>query len=408
MLRRFTYCLVILILLSICGCTTARAQYFRLADNRKKVTTPFKMIRNMVIIKLKINNKGPYNFILDTGVGVMIITDPTLIDSLSIPHKKITKISGLGGNEAYEAYATCPLNIEIPGMHSVDVGAYVFNTDHFGLSNYAGIPIHGLLGYDFFSKLVVKINFTDSSLTSYRPEVWKKPRGFESLPMSIEDRKPYITTPVSFCDESVRQCKLVVDLGAGHPLSLENSHTNQWPTRQAITANLGMGLTGPVKGKISRVTRLSLGKYTLNNVLSSFPDNRVDNSLTQSRDGNLGVDILKRFTVIFDYNNGKLYLKPRTSLHEPFEHDMSGMEYYAGGDDYDHIVVGRVEPGSASDEIGLEKDDEIVSVNLKPVLYMGLEELDRLFRSGNGRGLLLTVYHEKRYTHIILTLKRRI
>jgi hypothetical protein len=58
-----------------CWHSTANAQYFDLKDNRKHVTVHFKMIRDMIVIQLNINNKGPFNFILDTGVGLMLITD---------------------------------------------------------------------------------------------------------------------------------------------------------------------------------------------------------------------------------------------------------------------------------------------------------------------------------------------
>ena len=169
-----------------------------------------------------------------------------------------------------------------------------------------------------------------------------------------------------------------------------------------------MGLTGPINGEISRVSQLMLGRYELSNVLSSFPESCHYAGPTATRDGNLGMDVLKRFTVIFDYEHNMLYLKPRSNLKEPFEHDMSGMEYYAGGDGLKHVVISRVEPGSASDDIGLEKNDEIMSVNFKSVAHIGLEELDRIFRSGDGRGLLLEIFHDKQYSRVIFRLKRRI
>jgi hypothetical protein len=131
-----------------------------------------------------------------------------------------------------------------------------------------------------------------------------------------------------------------------------------------------MGLTGPIKGEIGRVRQLSLGKYSLTNVLSSFPDSRGDNSFSAERDGNLGMDALKRFMLIFDYSKGMLYLKSRGNLKEPFERDMSGLEYYAGGDELKRVVISRVEPGSAGDDVGLITDDEITSVNFKPVVNM--------------------------------------
>jgi hypothetical protein len=403
--KRIYYPLVLLLMFLFSTIHTY-AQYFELV-NSNKVKVPFKMVRNMVIIKLTINDRGPYNFILDSGVGIMIITEPKLIDSLSIPYKRILHLAGVGVGEDYEAYVTAPLKIEIPGIRSVGVGAAIFKKDHFGLSNYVGIPIHGLLGYEFFNKLVIKLNFTDSTLTAYKPGKLKKLKKFDTIPIFIENNKPYITTTIRFCDGSIRKCKLIVDIGAGHPLSLDNHGVNQWPTEKAIAANLGMGLTGPISGEISRVNQLSIGKYGLNNVLSSFPETQNTAYFT-TRDGNLGMDVLKRFTVVFDYENNRMYVKACRNLKEPFEHDMSGLEYYAGGDGLKHIVISRVEPGSASDEIGLAKNDEIMSVNLKPVANMSLEDLDHLFKSGDGRGLLLEVYHDKQYSRVILTLKRRI
>ena len=126
------------------------------------------------------------------------------------------------------------------------------------------------------------------------------------------------------------------------------------------------------------------------------------------RDGNLGFGLLKRFTVVFDYSDSLLYLKPGSKFNEPFEHDMSGLEYYADGDNFSRIIISRVEPGSPADVIGLERNDEILAINFKPVVGMSLEEIDNIFRSGNDRSLLLDIYHDKHIDKVIITLKRRI
>jgi C-terminal processing protease CtpA/Prc len=103
-----------------------------------------------------------------------------------------------------------------------------------------------------------------------------------------------------------------------------------------------------------------------------------------------------------------LYLKPGILYDDPFEHDMSGLEYYSTGKDFNHVIISRVEPGSAGAEIGLERGDEIMYINFKPVVNMTLEEIDSIFKSRDGRGILLEIYHDKRYDKVILTLKRRI
>ncbi len=367
------------------------------------------MVRNMVVIKLKINNKGPFNFIMDTGVGLMIITDPSLVDSVSIPNKRIIKLRGCGEGEAYDAYVTPALKVDIPGLTSYNVAAAILKTDHFGLSNYAGMPIYGLLGYEFFSNLAVKVDFSDSTLTVYRPKDERLFKKGEKIPITIEDHKPYLEANVYLPDGSVKKSKLIIDLGAGHPLSLENMADNGELPKKCIPANLGMGFNGPVSGFISRINEIELGKYKIKNLISSFPKNdSVKYKLMDKRDGNMGVGLLKKFVVVFDYYNKAIYLKPGPNYHEPFEHDMSGLEYYADGDGFKRIIISRVEPGSAGDEIGLEKNDEILSINFKPISKMSLEQIDDLFRSQNNRSLLLEVYHDKKYDMVLMTLKRRI
>ena len=149
------------------------------------------------------------------GVGIMIITEPKLVDSLTILNKRTIKLAGVGIGEDFEAYATAPLKVDIGNITSMGVGAAIFKKDHFSLSSYAGIPIHGLLGYDFFSRLTVKLNFGDSTITAYRPDVFKTPKKYESIPLMIENNKPYLTTAVKFWDNSQKHCKLLVDIGAG-------------------------------------------------------------------------------------------------------------------------------------------------------------------------------------------------
>jgi len=363
----------------------------------------------MVVIKLRINGKGPYNFILDTGVGLMIITEPKLMDSIRIEHKRIIKLTGLGEGGDFEALATPPLNIGIDGLHSIGVAAAILKKDYFNLSGYVGMPIHGLLGYDFFNSLAVKISFNDSLVTVCHPDNLRGVKKSTFIPLSIEDKKPYIETFITFPGGKRMKNKLIVDLGAGHPLSLENLIEKNGLPQKFIVANLGVALNGPIRGYLSRMDEIELGKYKLKGVLTSFPeDNQNAYKYSVPRDGNIGIGILKKFDIVFDYFNSALYLKANSSYKEPYEFDMSGMEYYVAGNDLDHLIISRIAPGSPADEIGLQKDDEIVSINLKAVARMGIEEIDNYFKSKSERSLLLEIYHEKRYDKVIITLKRRI
>ncbi|MDB5011681.1 MAG: hypothetical protein JWQ06_2470 [Mucilaginibacter sp.] len=392
----------------LCGCfISANAQYFSLDSNRKRMVIPFRFIRNLVIIKLNINNTGPFNFILDTGVGQMLITEPSLVDSINLASKRTVIITGFGEGEDQEAYITTPLTIGIKGMKSHYVSAAILKKDIFGLSAYAGMRIHGLLGYEFFSRLVVKINFSDSLITVYRPGKIKGFKKGSKIPLTIEGNRAYIQTVITCNDGTKKLSKLIIDIGAGHAVSLENITDKNIFSKTLIKGNLGVGLKGLISGYIGRIEEIDIGKYKLNNVVTSFPEDNFTKSLNVARDGNLGMEVLKKFMVILDYTDSVMYLKSSVGYNAPFEHDMSGLEYYATGNNFSHVIIDRVEPGSAGEEAGLQKDDEIMAINFRPVASMSLEQIDEIFRSRNNRTILLDIYHDQKYT-MVITLKRRI
>lgn len=414
--RTFTIKFLMVMLAFLLCLDEVSAQRFEFPGRRKKEVVPFKMVKNLMIIKLMVNGKGPFNFVLDTGVGLFLISDPKLIDSVSIKNLRSINITGFGDGEPLSAYVTPSIDVGFGSTTAKGLSAAILKKDIFELSNYVGMPIHGLIGYEFFNSFIVKINFTLSTLTIYRREAAYIRRKGYRVPLMIEDRKPYLMSNIELTSGEKIVAKLILDTGAGHPISLETNGGVPFDVpEENIAGNLGIGLTGPISGYISRVKSLSLGKYTLNNVIAAFPDyNDVGSKVySVSRNGNMGIAILKRFNVIFDYNGSALYIKPGIVLNEPFEHDMSGLELTSAGDKFDRILISRVEPGSSADEAGLRKDDELVAINFKPVSEMSPSDIDNLFRSKSDRSFILDILpngskSNRDRERIILTLKRRI
>lgn len=391
------------------------AQKFEFSPHRKKATLSFKLIKNLMIIEITVNGSGPFNFVLDTGVGLLVISDPKMIETVAIKNLRNIKITGFGDGEPLSAFVTPSLEIGVGGMLGKNISGAILKKDVFELSNYVGMPIHGLIGYEFFNSFIVKINFVLNTITLYRPEIAYLPKKGVRIPLIIEDRKPYIMSEITLESGEKIDAKLIVDTGAGHPLSLETIDGIPFDVPKInIPGNLGIGLTGPISGYISRIPSIKLGKYVLNDVIASFPDYEDVGSkvYSVSRNGNMGIPILKRFNVIFDYNSSVMYLKQSSALKEAFEHDMSGLELSSEGDEFERLRITRVEKGSAADDAGLQPGDEILSVNFKPVKDMSLSEVDELFRSRSERGFILDIvpYGQtiKNKERVILTLKRRI
>ena len=366
-----------------------------------------------MVIQLHINGKGPFNFILDTGVGLVLISDPKLIDSVSFQNLRSIYITGFGEGEKLSAFITPSVDLRIGNTIAKNIPAAILKKDIFELSNYVGIPIHGLIGYEFFQSFVVRLNFSTSTITIFKPERAYIPRKGSRIPLSIEERKPYITTNIQLKSGKKLPVKLIIDTGAGHPVSLETLDGAQFELPdERIRAILGIGLTGPIDGYIGRISSIQLGKYKLSDVIAAFPDyeDAASRVFSINRNGNMGLEIIKRFNVVFDYNRAAMYIKPLTTLKETFEHDMAGMEISSAGDNYKRFIITRVEPSSSADKAGLMKGYEILAINFKPVSEITLSEIDSMFRSRNGRNFVIDVLSSdgKSKDRVILTLNKRI
>jgi hypothetical protein len=259
---------------------------------------------------------------------------------------------------------------------------------------------------------VVKINFTESTLKLYKPDefVYRKRYG-QAIAFELDDQKPYVYTTTILNDSTRLNTRLILDTGAGHAVSLEQgSHPSIQLPKPALRTQLGTGLNGTIRGYLGRIQSIQLNKFKLTQVISSFPDHDDVGAKVKirSRHGNLGNEILKRFTVIVDYSRSRLTLKPNALYRTPFEHDMCGVEIMAGGQNYNSFIISKVEPNSPAAEAGLKPRDEIIFINSYAASTLTMTKIDNLFHYKDGYRILLILRRNGQLIHSFVTLKRRI
>ena len=384
---------------------------FEFAGKRKKEQISFKAVRGLVVVPMYINHKGPFNFILDTGVGITIITDPHLKDSLNLKYLRKIELGGLGDKIELTAYTTPFLNLRIGSTEAKSCAAAILDDDILNLSNYAGMPIHGLIGYDFFKSFKVRINYNSQFLKIYQNSLPKLINKGNKIELQIEGNKPYMNISISNAKHQEIPLKMLVDTGSGNPICLETYQKNTFPLPDKfVTANLGVGLSGNIRGYKGRINQLKIGKYLLDSVIAAFPYYEdVGAKITSvNRNGSIGNTLLKKFDVLFDYQNSCMYLKGNNTLKEPFEFDMSGMELTSSGKNFDSFFVNRIERGSPADNLGIKIGDQLLRINFNSTDKLSLDEIIKLLSSRNGRNLYLEMLRNNEVYVSVLTLKRRI
>ncbi len=363
---------------------------------KKLVRVPLQMQRNLLVVKVHLNGAGPYNFLLDTGVNTSIITSPQLADSLLLRHGEQYRVVGAGGAETgLLAYKADSVRVRLAGAEAPHMSLLVLSEDVLNLSGYVGVPIHGILGSELFRSFVVSLHPEESNMVLTAPARYRAPQGrlWSSVPLSLENNKAYFTADVQLNDSLTLPLKLVLDTGASHALSLETDSDPRLvaPARR-LPADLGRGLTGLVRGYLARVPTLHLGRYAMRAVLTSFPDAAdVHRRVDVPRNGNVGYELLKRFSLVIDYPHHRLWLRPNARFREAFEHDMCGLDLLATGPDFRRYLVMNVEPNSPAALAGLLPDDELMSINMLPASVFSLSQLGRMMHSEDGRLLLLVL-----------------
>ncbi|QDW27406.1 PDZ domain-containing protein [Pedobacter sp. KBS0701] len=403
-LRKLTICLgLVFFMLSVSG------QEFLFKRNRQKQSISFKCIKNLMVIPVFVNGKGPYDFVLDTGVGPMIITDPSIIDSLNFSNLRKIKVSGLG-IETIEAYVSQSLDVKVGSTSIKYIPTAILKEDLFNLSGHLGLKIYGLLGFSFFNSFIVDIRYSENRLIIYDRDAKVKYRG-KKIPIEIENQKPYVVGNVELPDGKSINARFLMDTGASHALSLEMLQGSEYPLpEKKIKANLGMSLSGQIKGYIGRVGKFSLGNYVFNDVVAGFPDfksiaEKIDLS---KRNGNLGADLLRRFNIQFNYQDGFIYLKTNGLSKIPFEHDMVGMVLYLDQKEYKRVLIGEIDENSPAEKAGLCTDDEIIAVNFKNIDAYSLNDLNEMFKSKADRNIILEIFRDNQVYFKVIRLEKRI
>lgn len=361
--------LMLILLLSV----DVVSQKFTINDGKPHFKISFKQVNNLILIPLSVNGSFPMDFILDTGSPYTLITNDQA--KLYFDPKKGEPISirGLGKEQArLEAYLSPGNSVEVGSAFSPSVSIVILNDRLFDYSSYLGLPIYGIIGYDLMKDFVVKINYRNKTLHFYTPDYFykkKNTRRYTELPLTLERAKPFIELS-SVIGEQPARLRLLVDTGSTDSFWLfeKEEEDIRIPARN-MKDNLGYGLNGEIMGIRGRVPQIEMGPHILKQPIVSFPDSLSVAAISRNgRNGSVGSEILRRFDIIYDYDQSRIFLKKNRFLKEDYQYNMSGMELIQPYLSLPYLEVVQIREDSPAEKAGLKPGDTIRTVNDRTII----------------------------------------
>jgi hypothetical protein len=295
------------------------------------------------------------NFILDTGSGGISL-DSTTCATLNLkPTPTDTTIRGMGSERKVSFLFNQQLNF--PGLTIEKLNFHI--NDYDVLSSVYGEKIDGIIGYSFFSRYIVKLNFDSSFIYVYQPGEMEYPRGGTIL------RPAFTTLPIQnlrFKDRKKQDFNFYFDTGAGLCFLLSEQYVKDSSillSKRKPLHTQAEGMGGKLQMRLTVVKMLQVGNYKFRNVPTYIFEDQYNVTSYPFVGGLLGNDLLRRFNLTINYPKREIHLLPNSHFNEAFDYAYTGLAiYYIDGS----IVVDDVIPGSPAEKAGLKTNDVILGV----------------------------------------------
>lgn len=311
----------------------------------------------VILLHAKFNTiADTFNFILDTGSGGISLDSGTA-EKYKIPHVPSGRyIYGIAGVRKVD-YA--PGNkLSFPGLTIDSLDFYI--NDYNILTSVYGIRINGIIGYSFFSRYLVKINFDSLKISVYHPGSIRYPnrgilfhpnlKGIPVIPLLVRDARTISSN--YYFDTGAGLCFLLSKRFKKDSAVLSKKH-------RLLPVEV-QGLGGKKQMQLTTVKEVQIGPYKFKRVPTYILDDEFNILSYPSLGGLIGNDILRRFNLIINYPQQEIHLMPNGHYRDLFDYSYIGMTMYYLDD---HIYADDIIEGSPADKAGIKNGDVIVGID---------------------------------------------
>jgi hypothetical protein len=311
----------------------------------------------VILVKCLLDNfPDSLSFVLDTGSGGISLDSATCVRLGLKPIPSDKTIIGIAAIRQVKFLYNETLRL--PGLTVDSLNFHV--NDYDILSSVYGEKIDGIIGYSFFSRYIVKINYDSNRVSVFSQGSFRYPKGGYMLRPLIPNL-PIISAETT--DARKVDGRFYFDTGAGLCSLFSTdfiTDSGLLDSRKKFYMTQAQGLGGKASMRLTTIKELKLGPYRFHRVPVYLFDDIYNVTSYPNLGGLVGNDVLRRFNVILNYDRRCIYLIPNSHYHDPFDYSYTGLSlYWEDG----LIRLGDIMPGSPAEKAGFQPDDILIGVD---------------------------------------------
>ncbi|WP_316847492.1 retroviral-like aspartic protease family protein [Pedobacter psychrodurus] len=301
-----------------------------------------------------------YNFLFDSGAGATTINE-NLAASLNLKiNQKAVDIKTAGKGGQFKTIDSLALNIEGVNIR----GKQVVVADLNSLSKVVGLPMDGIIGFDLLKDYQVAVDLDDSQMNIYNFGYFDQSTGTK-IPVKLSGNTAKLEVNLKVNNINYPST-LLFDTGNGGSISgnyFLNTYANGLVDKlKNKRSSSSMDLTNQVsKAQIGGIDEIDIAGYSLKHPVVTVDLPKEQNPYGFNSHGLLGMTLIGRFNMCFNYNLNYIQLSPNKTFSTPL------VPLYALGlgfqKDGDKFIVRNADVDGWAYQAGLRKGDELLRIN---------------------------------------------
>jgi len=280
---------------------------------------PFQLADSLIYIQASINGSHPLWMMLDTGSSVTVF-DETVSKMLGIPFPDEGNVDGPGQGSVQKLAFANHATLMFAGEELGDQTVATLPLEWF--SREVGRSTDGFLGSNVFRNYVVEIDYANQVLRFHDPAGYCYSGSGQRLPLQfIWNDIPTVHAEVVAQDGRAIDGVFLVDSGATTAIWLTKAFSEAHPeilsAQDTVEVPKVVAVGGELSARLGRVQAIRLGGFVVSMPLTQFSQNTSGIFAAPDIAGTIGAQMLRRFTVIFDYPHGQMILEPNEHFGDP-------------------------------------------------------------------------------------------